>query len=413
MNEIAPATKNEYNPAMAVRKNQISDQVITSGIGYLAILAIAILGIQLLEPGVKRMIGMVLFASFTILFALFPSRERPAWQGHLFLALMTAIVVCLMSMDVNWGVFPMLFFVLSPTAIMAFPGRPGLIWLIIFSLVTAITLVIITTPLNAVMLSLPFSAGYGFFGAFARALANAEEARNESQRLLTELRAAHEQLQDYAARIEQLAISEERNRLAREMHDTLGHRLTVAAVQLEGAQRLIERDPGRAAGMVETVRAQVREALAELRATVATMREPFEAELSLVVSLKRLAESFDQATDLKVHLDLPTELCPLPNAYRLAFYRATQEALTNVQRHAQAQNVWISLSQAGDQIALQVSDDGAGFLDETKETAFGLRGMRERISHLGGTLSIANRAEGGAQLRIQLPKPEEQSDEKD
>jgi signal transduction histidine kinase len=286
-------------------------------------------------------------------------------------------------------------------------------WLIIFSLVTAITLVLITTPLNAVMLSLPFSAGYWFFGAFARALANAEDARNESQRLLTELQSAHEQLQDYAARVEQLAISEERNRLAREMHDTLGHRLTVAAVQLEGAQRLIERDPGRAAGMVETVRAQVREALAELRATVATMREPFETELSLAVSLQRLAESFDQATDLELHIDLPEEICPLPNAYRLAFYRAAQEALTNVQRHAQAQNVWISLSQTGDQIVLQVSDDGAGFSDEVKETAFGLRGMRERVSHLGGTLSIENRPGGGAQLRIQLPKPEEANHEKD
>ena len=82
------------------------------------------------------------------------------------------------------------------------------------------------------------------------------------------------QLQEYAGQIERLAVAEERNRLAREMHDMLGHRLTVAAVQLEGAQWLIHTAPERATHMVGTVRDQVREALGELRRTVATLRTP-------------------------------------------------------------------------------------------------------------------------------------------
>ena len=175
-----------------------------------------------------------------------------------------------------------------------------------------------------------------FFGAFANALLRADAARRESQALLDELQQAHEQLQEYALRAEEMAVVEERNRLAREMHDTLGHRLTVASVQLEAAQRLCPTDAERAAGLVGTVREQVREALGELRGTVATLRSPVEADLQLRSALRRLMDHFEEATGLTIHRVLPDEMPPLPDAHRLALYRAAQEALTNVQKHAEA-----------------------------------------------------------------------------
>ena len=173
------------------------------------------------------------------------------------------------------------------------------------------------------LILLPYATGYWFFSAFAQALAAAEQSRNESQTLLTELQAAHQKLQEYADQVEELAVSEECNRLAREMHDTLGHRLTVAAVQLKGAQRLIAADPNRAGEMVATVRDQVRDALRELRNTVATLREPIQTDLSLDSALKRLAESFEGAT-VKVALTLPIEEYTVPDAHRLTIYRAAQ-----------------------------------------------------------------------------------------
>src|SRR5690606_11162904 len=106
-------------------------------------------------------------------------------------------------------------------------------------------------------------------------------ARVESQRLQTELQEAHQQLQTYAERVEALAVAEERNRLAREMHDTLGHRLTVSIVQLEGAGRLIEHDPTRTAQMVQTVREQLVEGLDELRRALVSLRKPVSSSLSL------------------------------------------------------------------------------------------------------------------------------------
>jgi signal transduction histidine kinase len=201
-----------------------------------------------------------------------------------------------------------------------------------------------------------------------------------------------------------LAVIEERNRLAREMHDTLGHRLTVAAVQLEGAQRLCNQDPDRAANMVGTVREQVKEALSELRGTVATLRAPVEVDLALRSSLRRLARAFEEATGLTVNLTLPEEMSHLPREQRLALYRGGQEALTNVQRHAGASQVWLTLMDQDEQVVLLMSDDGVGFPGgPAKATSFGLRGLKERVEQLGGSIVLEARAGGGAQLRLSLP----------
>jgi len=411
MTQFENSSERVYNRSMPSLTKPKIDQQMPAAIGYLVILAVTILGFQFFVNGTQRVVGIALLVSFTTLYALNPGRDTRAWKCHLYLAVLTAIVAVLMSLQPSVGVFPMLFFILSPLAMMLFPQRIGMLWIGIYTLVTAIIFFAFMTPWDAFMSLLPYSAGYWFFGAFARALASAEEARQESQRLLDELQTAHHQLQEYAAQVEELAVAEERNRLSREMHDTIGHRLTVSAVQLEGAQRLIPRDPERAAGIVGTVREQVREALSELRSAVATLREPLETDLPIKTALQRLSTSFEQATDLTVHLGLPAELPDLSNAQRLALYRAAQEALTNVQRHAQAQQVWVEMDVQDNCAALIVSDDGVGFPAETKEAAFGLQGMRERAAHLDGELILENRDGGGACLKFVLPLIEDGDDD--
>lgn len=391
-----------YNPNMP-KKNNISDATFMSGVGYVVLIAVAILGVQMLDPGIQRALAIGLLVAFGVIFALGPGNDAPDWKKHLHLAVLTAIIGGLLILQSAFGVFPMLFFILAPVAMMIFPQRVGFIWIGIFTIITGAIFLAVAAPLDAFMALLPFAAGYWFFGTFARAMASAEVARKESQRLLDELQTAHHQLQEYAAQIEELAVAEERNRLSREMHDTLGHRLTVAAVQLEGAQRLIPSDPERAAGMVGTVREQVREALGELRATVATLREPLATDLTITAALSRLVTSFDEATRLTAHLELPDDLPSLPHAHRLALYRAAQESLTNVQRHAQAQQVWVNLQTQKNSIALIISDDGVGFPMDTEETAFGLRGMRERAVHLGGELYLETQDSGGARVKFILP----------
>ena len=181
------------------------------------------------------------------------------------------------------------------------------------------------------------------FAAFASSLMQANRARREAQQLLSDLQAAHRQLQEYAVQVEELAVARERDRLSRDLHDTLGHRLTVSIVQLEGAERLIAAAPERASQMVNSVRQQLNEGLSEVRRTVGMLRTPVATDLSLPKALHALAIDFEKATQLPIRVTVSDSLPPLPEAYRLALYRAAQEALTNIQRHAEASQASLTM----------------------------------------------------------------------
>ncbi len=355
--------------------------------------------------------GTGLLLAFALLMALNPDILPSPWR-HLYLAVQSVLAAGLLLMETrSWSATPILFFILSAFAMMIWPDRRfGWLWIGFFGLLTGGILVFRWGWEKGLLTLLPYAGGYAFFGVFAEALARAEEAHRRTQELLGELQEAHHQLQAYASRVEELAVAEERNRLAREMHDALGHRLTVAAVQLEGAERLISQEPGRAAQMVRTARDEVRKSLAELRETVAALRAPLEAGIPLPEALRRLADHFRAATGLEVHLVLPPEPFDLPPAHHLTLYRAAQEALTNVQRHAQAGRVWLVLTLHPDHITLLIGDDGQGFPPEAEKRGFGLRGLRERIEALGGTLHLEERPGGGAQLHIALPRPQAGND---
>jgi two-component system sensor histidine kinase UhpB len=161
--------------------------------------------------------------------------------------------------------------------------------------------------------------------------------------------------------------------------------------------------------MVDTVRGQVREALSELRSTVAALRTPVEADLQLHSSLVRLMAHFEAATGLTIHQVLPEEMPDLPATHRLALYRAAQEALTNIQRHAQANQVWLVLTTSDRAITLLIGDDGRGLHASSESGGFGLHGLRERAVRLGGELHLEPRRGGGTQLSFRLPLPSEAS----
>jgi signal transduction histidine kinase len=118
-----------------------------------------------------------------------------------------------------------------------------------------------------------------------------------------------------------------------------------------------------------------------------------------------LVNSFEEATGLTVNLTLE-EIPDLPDGHRSVLYRVAQEALTNVQRHAEASLVWLTLFRQENNIRLLVSDNGIGFPEQTDDNSFGLRGIRERVSQLGGSSSFEGRTGGGAQISVSLPVPE-------
>jgi len=343
-----------------------------------------------------------LFLTISVLFT-FARRLHSRPYLAIYLLVEAALTVALVALNPRMNFYVIWFYVLTIEAIMGFSRRMGLLWLVGFVILTVLTLTLVS-PLDDVLITIPiYLGGFFFFATFANATFQANQARQESQQLLEELREAHARLQEYAGKAEQLAVSEERNRLSREMHDTIGHRLTVAAVQLEGVERLIALDPDKAAGMTAVVRDQIREALGELRRTVATLREPLEADLPLETSVRRLVDEFERATNLKIHLMLPDEMPPLPASHRLVLYRATQEALTNVQKHAHANQVWVQIARMGEIVSLRVGDNGIGPVVVLEASGYGLLGIRERAERIGGELRMEARRGGGTEIAVRLP----------
>jgi signal transduction histidine kinase len=374
-------------------------------VGYLTLIAIGILGILEIETPALRWVALLLLIIFGLLMAQDPASRLAA---HLQMAGQVSIVIVLLVMNPPSYLFTLLFFLASPTATLKLPGRAAAFWIAVMSVITVLYFSLGNSLVAGFLTALPLIGGFVFFGVFANAVRLADEARLESQRLLEALQEANFRLQDYASRAEALAVAEERNRMAREMHDTLGHRLTVASVQLEGAQRLIAKDPGRAEQMVGTVREQVKEALAELRRTVTALRQPLEADLLLVQALEHLAVSFQEATGVPVEANIQQDLPEIGEDQRLVLYRAAQEALTNIQRHAHASRAWLELSCREHCLYLQIEDNGSGlpFAQETQaqqHSGYGLIGLQERAGQIGGQVTIDTGAHGGVRVTVHVP----------
>ena len=350
---------------------------------------------------------IALLLLFGVLIVRMPADNKYPRQTHLYLAVQSLLITLALTQS---SVFVFLFFILSAQAMMILSTRAGLLWIGVFAFITLFgNLYQSSEGLSSVTFSsLISSAGFLFFGIFGNTLARARQAKMESEHLLAELTIAHHRLQRYTEQTEFLAVAEERNRLSRELHDTLGHRLTISIVQLEGAVRLITRQPQRTAGMIETVRAQLVEGLNELRRTLKALRNPKIAGNSLAHALQQIVHEFAAATGITLHTQLPEVLPTLSDIQHTTIYQAVQEALTNVQKHAQAQNVWLIVELTADALILTVRDYGHG-LQATKgshDTGIGLRGMRERAVQLGGTLYMTEPVGGGVLLALNLPLQE-------
>lgn len=235
----------------------------------------------------------------------------------------------------------------------------------------------------------------------AAALRQAEDRRH-LQSLYDDLTTAHAELRALHQRVREQAVTEERNRLAREIHDSLAHYLTVINVQLEAAEKLFPAEP--ALAQLRRARRLTLDCLQEVRRSVAALRASSLDELSLPRALEKLAADFSENAGIPVRVSLATEEQPrLPPETALTLYRAAQEGLTNVHRHAHATAAVLSLTQDNGRIAITVEDDGVGPPATASGDGFGLLGLRERVALLGGQLSFERVSSGGSRLTVWLP----------
>lgn len=218
------------------------------------------------------------------------------------------------------------------------------------------------------------------------------------------LEQANAQLVHYAGTLEHLTISRERNRMARELHDTLAHTLSGLSVQLETIKAYWDVDPAAAQGLLDQSLTATRSGLQETRRALKSLRATPLDDLGLALALRKLAEETAARANLQLDLSLPGRLPALSPDVEQCIYRVAQEAVSNVAHHANARTLTVQLSVNGLAISLLVRDDGLGFNVRQGKTSdhFGLPGMRERAHLAGGQLTIDSRPGQGTTIRLEI-----------
>jgi signal transduction histidine kinase len=219
-----------------------------------------------------------------------------------------------------------------------------------------------------------------------------------------ELLAANQQLRHYAATLEQLAVTQERNRVARELHDTLAHTLSGLAVQLEAVRSIWRSAPEKSYTMLEDSLQTTRAGLTESRQAIQALRASPLEDLGLILALRNLAESAASRAGTTLNLELPGSLEKLPPDVEQSLFRAAQEALENIVRHAEAKSIEVQLTQEVHSLTLSIRDDGQGFEPEKVDAQkhLGLKGLRERVELFGGNLQIQSKPGQGTTIRLEL-----------
>ena len=197
-----------------------------------------------------------------------------------------------------------------------------------------------------------------------------------------------------------LAREEERRRLRRNLHDTIGPTLAALSLKAGALRNLIEQDPIAAQEQMNELREQIHSVITDIRRVAYDLRPPALDELGIVPAIRERARQFSTG-GLQVDVDAPDQLPALPAAVEVAAYRIVMEALTNVSRHAHARLCRIHLG-VNDRVSIEVVDDGVG-LPADYRTGVGIASMRERVAELGGSWMIESPAEGGTRVLAFLP----------
>ena len=232
------------------------------------------------------------------------------------------------------------------------------------------------------------------------------EARERAQALLRELEAAHRQLQEYAARVEELTVSRERQRMAQELHDTLAQGLAGLILQLEAADSHLESgNPARAQAVIQQAMQRARTTLHEARRAIHALRPTALEQGSLIDALGREVDQFAATTGLRTTFDVDADSLVVPPEVAQDILRIVQESLSNVARHARASHVLVRLAQSSEGFQVLVQDDGVGFDPAEgleRPGCFGLAGMQERAQRVGGVLRVESAPGRGTRVVLEI-----------
>jgi signal transduction histidine kinase len=373
---------------------------------YLAVGVVGVLGmgslaaLGTLAAALAGLLFALLCAAFALLYAFATRSQTILRHPHWYFAAQVALFLVLMTLRSPSGAFTFLLFILTIQATIMFPGRVAARWVALFFLLDGLNGILTLDLENALGSILFNTAAYLLVGMLGHSTRQTELARRDNQELVEILQMAQKQLQE-------LAVVDERNRLAREIHDGLGHYLTATTMQIQGARALLESTDAAtqapaalgALGKAETL---LQETLADVRRSVQALRATPSESRPLPGAIDDLVAECRAVAGLLTNFELLGTPRPLNPQVELTLYRAAQEGLTNIRKHAQAASVSVVLWYDVDNVGLRVADDGRG-IGVAPPQGYGLLGLRERVQIVGGSVHIDSAPGQGCRLEVEIP----------
>jgi len=329
---------------------------------------------------------------------------------HIINALQASIALILLLFVDNFDYFSLLFIPPCAQSIMNFPRKTALIWIGAICLFMEVALFIHFPFEESIGYAIIYPAGIFLVTGFCYLALQAEEAQTRSETLLVDLQKANHKLQAYAAQVQELAAAEERNRLARELHDSVTQIVFGLTLSAQAARILMDRDPKRAAAELDHMQVLAQNALAEMRALIQQLHPRSIAEEGLAPALRRLAADRQASDGLAVDFKVRGEKRLTPKVEEELF-KVAQEALNNIVKHAHADIAVITLNlEDPNRITMGIEDNGVGFDPGSISSMpghLGLTSMSERIQAFGGKFTIDSAPGKGVRLLVELTLAQE------
>ncbi len=323
-----------------------------------------------------------------------------------YLLLQTIIVIGLLLQPGTNDFFAMLFGVLAMHAFQRYGLRLGAVWTVLFVPLTAVTLRLGYDPPQVAALVLIYTAVSVFLGSYALATRRAAEARAANEALGRELEEANTDLRDYSRRLERLAVAQERNRLARELHDSVTQTIFSMTLASQTAAILLKREPSKVDAQLERLSQLTQGALAEMHVLISELRPDVLADGDLAAAIRRDIERRSE-DGLKVSLEVESPQGGAPEGFlsgaeEEGLLRIAQEALNNIVKHSGAAKATIRLS-LRHPFRMEIQDRGQGFdMQQAKEgPGIGLASMSERAVEIGWALEVISSAGKGTKVVVE------------
>ncbi len=358
-------------------------------------------------PALRQPLNLAAFTAL-ILVHIFLHWKLEAISKHRFGILSYILIQGVLAFAIAWmsGTVGMVFALFMGLIGEGF-GLLGLTWrgflaIIYYLLLSLIIFIHFTGAQNAIWWALGTLPIVLFVGIYVILYMRQTEAREHAQTLAGELETANRQLTEYAARVEDLTIANERQRMARELHDTLSQGLAGLILQLEAADaHLSQQHPEKAAAIVQQAMQRARATLADSRRAISDLRQSSTDELAETLRLK--AVHFTESAGIPCAFEA-SPLPLMPDAVKEVVLRSTSELLTNIARHANATKASLKVFATPTHLKLSLHDNGVGF-DPQKIPAghYGLLGVRERVHMAGGELTLDSTPQQGTIIQIELP----------